>query len=537
MKYVLFLLLQPVLIILKLTGVLTFSWFLILIPLEVNILYFGKAVIKGGYSGIKKSNAKKAFQKGNYKQAIQHLTYLTERATAIKSNVYFLLGRCYFKLDRLKEAADIFEQVLHMEKEEENIKAKALIERGTVYFLQEKYKQAFTDFDRAIDLNPLAEYYFVRGKCYYKQDKLIKAEEDLKKALEKSSSCAKASRLLENIRIKKGSLELVEKDRESKVKITGEDKELIGIKILDNNNLEHVIEMGPDGEIKYHEQDEYPDDPSERTHEENERVNQVRYYAQYYTYLKRGYDTLLPARNPVRLEAVRVAIKDMNMQVFETHFGDLYRQFSYENGVCSQPVYEVPTVATTPPIYSQNIYLGIDPLEAGLDEQLIIEHDLNPAASATKIEARDISGEELENWTMSGSDFTEPDGFDGELDVLAKKLTLVESEIYVEKTSDIYVKHPQGSDLVAADEHLDKENRCPDAVLELLPIEVKSLAYFRSFLAYYLRCQIRDCFVEMGLTPPEFYQVLGLGRFMAARGYDYIDFYPEFHQPGEDSAG
>ncbi|PYZ02522.1 hypothetical protein C8039_18400, partial [Halogeometricum sp. wsp3] len=52
----------------------------------------------------------------------------------------------------------------------------------------------------------------------------------------------------------------------------------------------HGIHVGFDGEVTYHEQDGYPDDPDKRTSEENEHVNQARRYAKYYVFAQRGYD-------------------------------------------------------------------------------------------------------------------------------------------------------------------------------------------------------------------------------------------------------
>ena len=68
----------------------------------------------------------------------------------------------------------------------------------------------------------------------------------------------------------------------------------------------------------------------------------------------------------------------------------------------------------------------------------------------------------------------------------------------------------------------------------MLPYEPGDLANFKEFLDYHLRCQIRDCFVGMGLHPPEKFRVLGYGKFIYARRYNQYDVYPQFHDPDAD---
>ncbi|WP_239524460.1 hypothetical protein [Halogeometricum borinquense] len=80
--------------------------------------------------------------------------------------------------------------------------------------------------------------------------------------------------------------------------ITGE-SERIGLSVIDNNDVEHLIEMNESGEIKYHDQDGYPDDPCERARAENIHVNQARRFAKYWVYRKRGYDTASSAVRPL----------------------------------------------------------------------------------------------------------------------------------------------------------------------------------------------------------------------------------------------
>ncbi|NGM68023.1 hypothetical protein G6M89_03175 [Natronolimnobius sp. AArcel1] len=304
--------------------------------------------------------------------------------------------------------------------------------------------------------------------------------------------------------------------------ITGEDDIAVGLSVIDNAGTEHLIEMEHDGDIYHHQQDGYPDDPAQRTDEQGERVLQARKFARYYVFVEEGYDTVPAPENPVRIDAVRQAITEMDLAEFEKHFGDLYQQFDYEDGTGTRPAMTHPSEATDPTIYSKNVYLGVDPLETDLGTELARKHNLDVTKDAAEIDLTDVSGRELDAWGEFAGEFTVR-AIDEDVDL--------SDAAYIDDTSELYVKYPSGGHLVAADDHLAPAAREPDTVLELLPIDPQDLEYFKSFMDHYLRCQIRDTFVEMGVHPPEEFRVLGMGRFMAARGYDYVDFYPEFHNP------
>jgi len=312
-----------------------------------------------------------------------------------------------------------------------------------------------------------------------------------------------------------------------KATIPGENEEGIGIDVIDNNGATHEITIEKDSsEIVYHQCDSYADKAINRTEEENERVNQARRFARYYVYAQRGYDTVPTSEHPVRIDAVRTAINEMSLERFETLFGDLYEQLNYEIGTRDTPVIELPADATEPSIISKNIYLGIDPLETELGETLATAHGLGLEQSATTLELSGLSAAELEQWGEYTGEFTAR--------AVGEELELREA-VYLDYVSELYVKYPDGPDIVAADEHLNDPERDPDTVIELLPVDPESLEQFKQFLDHYLKCQIRDSFVEMGIRPPEAFRVLGMGRFMSAWRYDNIEFYPTFHNPNSEA--
>ena len=104
--------------------------------------------------------------------------------------------------------------------------------------------------------------------------------------------------------------------------IEGEDKEYVKIYVTDNSGTEHNITLEKDsGEIPYHEQDGYSDKAANRTAEGNEHVEQARRFAQYYVYVDRGYDTVPSTDHPERINAVRLAIQELNDTEFKALTG------------------------------------------------------------------------------------------------------------------------------------------------------------------------------------------------------------------------
>lgn len=308
-------------------------------------------------------------------------------------------------------------------------------------------------------------------------------------------------------------------------KIIDDEDEWIGVEITDNEGKKHQVAVAFDGRIQGHSSDSYPDLVADRTEEGNERVNQARRFAKYYVYLQRGYDTVPAPENPVRIDAVRRAIARMDSETFEANFSDLYQQLNYERGDETEPAFDVPAEATDPCVFCMDVHLGIDPLETELGEQLAEEFDISEE-SAADVELTDVSEAKASEWQDFSAEFAAQS--------LEESIELEEA-VYVEETSEVYVKYPDGPDVAVIDDHLEPRAREPDTRIELLPIDPEDPAYFQSFLDHYLRCQIRDSFVEMGVTPPEPYQVLGMGRFMPLVGYEKVDFYPEFHNPETDA--
>jgi hypothetical protein len=263
-------------------------------------------------------------------------------------------------------------------------------------------------------------------------------------------------------------------------KITGK-SERVGLSIIDNDGEEHLIELDFAGEIKAHDPGGYPDTAAQRDRIQSEHVEQVRRYAQYYVDRETEYDTLPWRLNPDRFEEVREAIASLSREQVETHFGTLFDQ-------------------------SLSHYWH--------DQELDIDEINRPHELPTEM----IGGEDAVSYRQ---------------------------DVYLGATSDIETTSGVGlSYHVAQNDRrllwfdgrpdLDQD---PDARLEVYPAPITELEPFRDYLAYNLRCQIRDCYLMMGLEPPEEYKVLGHGQYRFTGKYHYFEMYPPYHEYDADISG
>jgi len=311
--------------------------------------------------------------------------------------------------------------------------------------------------------------------------------------------------------------------------IIGEDDVDIGTEVTDNNGTVHQIEMHKsNGEIYAHEQDDYPDDPAKRTPENNEHVDQARQYAKYYVYRERGYDTLSHADNPEYVDAVRTAINNLTDAEFHRYFGAVHRQMRSHHDDTVERLIELPAAVTDEDavVYEVDLYLGIDLEASGLEdraEAIAQAHDLNAVDGTAPKLGSEVTDSDLEDWQEVGDELlaTTPDS---------------ELKGTITATSGIHIGYTnEGTyQLQRADDPLERE---PDATLELMPPAPESVEDFREYVDYHLRCQIRDCFVGMGLQPPEPFRVLGFGKLTHARLYDAYEFYPPLHIGSDEDDG
>ena len=312
-----------------------------------------------------------------------------------------------------------------------------------------------------------------------------------------------------------------------KAVITGEGDGIVGLNLRDNSGAEHLIEMDYEGQITGHQQDGYPDKAANRTAEGNERVEQARRFAQCYVYADRGYDTVPSTDHPERINAVRLAIQELTDTEFEALFGDLHTQMLSYHEDLDRPI-PVPSQAAGQDsvLYRQNVYLGVDPLETDIAANAVdiaSAYDLDLSSDTLKQSLDNLSAAAIEDWQSVTDEIAER-ATDREIEL--------DSGMYIDAVSSLYASYlDDHSDVTVTDPETDPFDRDPDTLIELPPIDPGPLAEFREYLDHHIKCQIRDCFIGMGVEPPEQFRVLGNGRLKATVAYTLLDMYPEYHDP------
>ncbi|ARS90775.1 hypothetical protein [Natrarchaeobaculum aegyptiacum] len=316
-----------------------------------------------------------------------------------------------------------------------------------------------------------------------------------------------------------------------KGKIIDEDEMGLGVRVTDNNGVSHTVAVGFDGEIQGHSQDGYPDKAAKRSDEGNEHVEQARRFAQYYVYCERGYDTVPPEIHPERLNAVRVAIASLPPEEFEQYCGDLYQQLRSYDDPDVDRVIDVPVAAkdTDSVLYRKQLYLGLDPRETEFDDV---------AAAIASRHGLELSTDSLEDASLEDdADLAGWRDVAQELGALADEADAdLSPGLEIAGASPLHMTYIDGR----GEEHVTDPDapfdRDPDALLELPVMDVESLAQFQEYVNHNLACQIRDCYVRMGLEPPRPFRVLGYGRFEAAEQYNRLEMYPNYIDPEEQRA-
>ena len=300
--------------------------------------------------------------------------------------------------------------------------------------------------------------------------------------------------------------------------IQGEDNNGCGLEVIDNNKIEHWIEVKYDtSEISYHEQDGYPDDPAKRTDEENEHVKQARRYAKYHAFCERGYLTVEPRDIPEWQAVVATAISQLSTADFEAQFGEYHQQFRSTVEKDVEPVVELPDEEVAGLVfYRQYVSLDID-VQQILDSR---QRELLEGALQTDAHPDAVSEAITEALTTAVADPT--------------AVTIAD----VSGVGALYQGHEE--DVVIEPE--DKPKEPADARLELPRAgapwdEYLSIEAFQFLVVHHLLCQIRDCYLQMGLEPPEGTRVLGFGKHLQAVRNQYLDLYEPVHGTGSPVEG
>ncbi|MCL9812041.1 hypothetical protein [Natranaeroarchaeum aerophilus] len=289
--------------------------------------------------------------------------------------------------------------------------------------------------------------------------------------------------------------------------IVGEDDKGLGVDIVDNNGAEHHVGMNFEGEIKFHQCDAYADKAANRTDNENEHNAQARRFARYHVYRERGYQTLDAWEIPESILLTAGVIDRLTQEEFEEHFGAYYQQFrsTVEDDV--EPVVEpVEEKADGLSVYLQYVSLDVDLVDV-------------------------LTTEECEALEQSLAEETDPGALFDQLGDAVESLDLADFSIV--NTSELGTLYQTHTDEVE-NPPFYPDHVSPDARLELSPIDPPWKEYlppegFQTLVVHHLLCQVRDCYLRMGLEPPEGVRVLGLGKYRQTVRSEHLGCYEPVH--------
>jgi len=126
-----------------------------------------------------------------------------------------------------------------------------------------------------------------------------------------------------------------------KAEIIGTEDGIIGVQVIDPRGNIHLVEIDVKNEDTedLHAQESYPNDPSERTAEQNQIMYQVRARARYEAHITTEYNILLPDWDPRQLHRGIEGLENMSLKAFGNAFRDYY--YALINSEKAKEEYEI----------------------------------------------------------------------------------------------------------------------------------------------------------------------------------------------------
>lgn len=314
--------------------------------------------------------------------------------------------------------------------------------------------------------------------------------------------------------------------------IVGDDDSGIAVDVTDGGATLHHVGLRPDGDLRFHSCDDYPD-ADERTPRQRLRIRRARRYARLVAYRELGATTLAGAddglENPDRLAAAAVVASGLSTATLEEQFGDVVLQAA-SRGTEHEPVIEWPEAADDADrlLIEQDLSLDLgdaDPRSyAGLYEDRTVLSALEEAATddGDLPDTDDVGPLE---WLAAVDGARGGDGLPDLRDELAEPSLEAVSPIRVRWAAD-----GESGVEAAPGDSLEAE-QTPDATLQLRPAdcEVGSIDEFRGTVLGHLRARIRDCYVAAGVVPPEDVRATGRGIAACTDRYREDDLLQPYH--------
>ncbi|NGM68033.1 hypothetical protein G6M89_03230 [Natronolimnobius sp. AArcel1] len=323
-----------------------------------------------------------------------------------------------------------------------------------------------------------------------------------------------------------------------KATIESESDRTATLTVSDSEAHSHRLVIDRTGTIQHHHCDAYPAEPADRTPVEYERCEQVQRFAKYALFRRRGDNVLSPydpadrIAYPERIAATTLIVGAMSLETVESTFDSVYRQLSSATGADAtadnrpvQPPAEAPDANWT--LLEQDLALrvGDDRLRPLFEAVLELEAlgalrqllDERPERDDQPLFAR--LNRVLEVTPPRADGRTPPSRTVPEC--LAEP-----SAIRVHWQTDGGTRVTYGDESASVDAPLAARLQLPAA-----ETPIRSVASLQRSIVDHLLCQLRDCYVGMGLAPPRGLRVRGPGIAAFTDTYEQDAVYQRYHDP------
>ncbi|WP_396613693.1 hypothetical protein ACH9L7_18595 (plasmid) [Haloferax sp. S1W] len=304
----------------------------------------------------------------------------------------------------------------------------------------------------------------------------------------------------------------------------------VELRIVDYEGVHHRLTHSTDGQVENHWHDQYLPEGDDRSIAEEERLARVERFAKYYLSRTNHTTVLSPyshtdhIADPDRLAVTTLLVGSMAQDTLESHLQTCYDQLAALQANDDPPV--APPQAAPDAEWKrieQDIHLTLD-TEAirRLSEVLVESNSLGEIRRALDIR---------------------PDRDDADLfSRLNRMLSTAESAAIENASSERFIRvisplrvHWKSDDGPTRVEYGDRTEPDEEATLaariQLTPahLPIISLAAFQRTLVDHFRCQLRDCYVGMGLRPPTDVRVTGPGIAACTDRYERADTLQNYH--------
>lgn len=285
------------------------------------------------------------------------------------------------------------------------------------------------------------------------------------------------------------------------------------VNVVDNEEREHTV--GIEGsKIIYHNSKSYPDNPRERSPDENERIGQVRWFTRYWTYCVLEHPTLENKDNPVYIDSVRRNLRLRETSQLEDDIRPFYNQLRYDSGK-DGGTKVIPIPDKNNYVYNIDVkFVGQKLEQERFLKQMFEDHNLDISED---YESYDLEPSEITDWIEKPSNQEDIDSNGNHT-----------FEVDDMEFSQVYASFYERGEMTALSEERSFDEKF--ATIEMPFLRSGSIEEFRNQIQHNLRCQIRDTFLRMGVIPPYGYKVVGQGKYSARLAYENISFYPEVHK-------